>query len=67
MINIEKNIPITADGNSLYPFQCMDVGDSFFVVREGRVRQAAHNYGARTGKKFTVRKQENGVRVWRIN
>jgi hypothetical protein len=59
-------------------FEAMDVGDSIGVPlpREyrakptvwagtNRLRNAAYNYGKRTGKKFTVRAMPNEIRVWR--
>jgi hypothetical protein len=31
-----------------------------------RLRNAAYQYGKRTGKKFTVRAMPNEIRVWRV-
>jgi len=71
MIEIEKGIPIPNDGRgrpSRYPWTTMDVGDSFFIPGK-----TAHDFsgiasgaGFRTGRKFTTRTVEGGVRVWRI-
>lgn len=56
-----------------YPFRQLEVGQSFFI--EGiagdhaailRVRGAANVQGRRTGKKYSVRKMDGGVRVWRV-
>lgn len=63
---------------SEYPFDHMEVGDSFlYPAQEGdeltklatRVRAAVGNYRKREGnaeKKFTVRIVDYGVRCWRI-
>ena len=54
-----------------YPFAIMEVGDSFMIpsldakkIRSART--AATLYGRNHKKKFISRKQENGLRVWRI-
>lgn len=77
-IKIEKNIPIApkrAPGRpskSKYPFNEMEIGDSFFVsgitlstinctVRKFRMRNARND-----GLKFTVRAVDGGFRVWRV-
>jgi hypothetical protein len=70
-IKVEKNIPIPPRGPRgcyKYPFDAMDVGDSFFVkggvykTLSASVRSAAH----RMGRKFTCRVYDDGIRVWRI-
>lgn len=72
MINIEENIPIPSQEylgrGEIYPWSRMKIGDSFLVPvkKEHLVRCAAYNICKRTGKKFTIRKTIDGVRVWRI-
>jgi len=72
MFKIEKNVPSpTTDGKSKYPFGEMSIGDSFFVsdydsITHGRLRSAAQSYGKKNSMKFTVRKVDGGIRVWRI-
>lgn len=75
-MNIEKGIPLPVRSNSKhkYPFDDMEVGDSFYVQGEGRElsRFKAHvstqNRRLRddriTGRYFTVRTVEGGVRCW---
>ena len=61
-------------------FEAMQVGDSIGVplpkeyrakptVWAGttRLRNAAYQYGKRTGKKFTVRAMPNEIRLWRVS
>lgn len=61
-------------------FEAMDVGDSIGVplpkeyrnkptiwAGTNRLRNAAYQYGKRTGKKFTVRAMPNEIRVWRVS
>lgn len=74
-IKIEKGIPqpVRGRGGRKYPWSGMDVGDSFFVpdVTSAKLSGAASSYTnhrRRTGKsvpKFSVRKVDGGVRVWR--
>lgn len=67
---IEQNIPIPAANrggrgrNLKYPFPNMGVGDSFFApdCKTGAMARAA---GYWRPKKFTCRKVDGGVRVWR--
>lgn len=58
---------------SVYPFMEMEVGDSYFV--EGatstdglRPYKSALQYARRAGdgRKFSARKVEGGVRIWRV-
>lgn len=71
-IKIEKNIPIPNRERhvSKYPFGKMKVGDSFFLLatdtNANKIRSAAAWYAVRNGFKFTVRKEGEGVRCWRI-
>jgi hypothetical protein len=46
----------------------MEIGDSFFVANFTTKGFAGTVYsaGKRSGKKFTVRAMDGGVRVWRI-
>lgn len=75
MFEIEKGYtPPPPRTRSTYPFAQMEVNDSFFVpsgedgVRntERRVSASAAQYGRRTSTKFTTRREEDGVRVWRV-
>lgn len=69
---IEKGIPIPdkKDGcgrPSIYPFQEMEVGDSFPISSTDakKVSNAARTFGQRHGKLFIVRKDGRRHRVWR--
>lgn len=70
MYEIEKNIPVQAHGNSVYPFASMEPGDSFFVpdgdVKFNTVRRAVAEWGQRKNVKMTARKAPGGLRVWRV-
>jgi uncharacterized protein (DUF2249 family) len=68
MILIEKNIPIPSTRGK-YPWGEMEVGDSIFIEgakTSSRISTLTHSYGLSNKKKFTVRKVDGGVRVWRI-
>lgn len=67
---IVKNAPPpnTCKSNS-YPFRDMKIGDCFDTeaIEELRVRPAASYFSKRNpGFKFSVRRHNGGVRVWRI-
>ena len=66
MYQIEKDVPMPRRGK--YPFSEMEIGDSFSVPAEDRLRLAssASRASARLGCKFVTRKQKDGsVRCWR--
>jgi len=51
-----------------YPYDRLELGDSFYIQDGDLSKLCNANYREwrRTGKKYTARKVENGVRVWRI-
>ena len=51
-----------------YPYEEMDVGDSFVVPVEARQRVLNANYRAsrRLGCRFSTRTEGESVRVWRV-
>ena len=53
-----------------YPLNEMKVGDSFLssIKEANNARTAAYLYGKRSQKKFSSKtvKEENGVRIWRV-
>jgi hypothetical protein len=69
---IDKDIPIPdyKRGAAKYPFGDMAIGDSFFILADTRglnsLRSRASTAGRRGKKMFSVRKAENGARVWRV-
>lgn len=71
---IEKFIPIPTKmpANKIYPLEKMNVGDSFIGLTDfnklkyKRLHSAVAKYGSRNDKRFTVRRTEDGVRVWRV-
>jgi hypothetical protein len=71
-INVEKGFPIPEvrkDSMRKYPWKEMEIGDSFFL--EGITRNRAGsicNGGMRnnSGKKFSYRSIDGGVRIWRV-
>jgi len=50
-----------------YPYEDMDVGDSFVVPLEARAKVLNANYraGKRLGRVFTAKTEGDQVRVWR--
>lgn len=72
-MRIEKNVPVPAPApvqRRQYPYADMEVGDSVFIPYEGSTQNSteaayARVYGSRHSKRFTVRKVEGGLRVWR--
>lgn len=70
---IEKNIPLKHGRSRKYPFGDMEVGDSFLVNIKNDPKNDRHNlsstasyFGIRNNKKFSVRKDGDGFRVWRV-
>lgn len=67
-MKIEKNIPIptkaSAGRKSMFPWEDMQVGDSFFVS-EHKSPPSAPSRVRKEGMKFTSRSVDGGFRVWR--
>lgn len=70
---IEKNVPMPEKHvRWKYPFDQMEVGDSFFVVNKDTTQMSAlcKRAGKRLTARFTTAKAERGaevgVRVWRM-
>lgn len=70
MYAIETDIPIPPlrRPDTKYPFKELEVGHSFLVRDRSihSVRSRCSQVKLATGQKFTVRKVQGGVRVWRI-
>jgi hypothetical protein len=67
---VDRDVPIPAfiEGGRKYPFNTMNVGDSFAVSALARpaVITASVTYARKHGVKFTTRKDGSGYRIWRI-
>jgi len=50
-----------------YPYEVMDVGDSFVVPVEARAKVLNANYraGKRLGRVFIARTEGDNIRIWR--
>jgi hypothetical protein len=76
MYAIEKNVPVPKEiimlkvrgRPPLYPFRCMDVGDSFYVPLGDRnvIWTCGNRVRRELGFQFRVKDVQGGVRVWRI-
>lgn len=75
MFKIEKNIPITSikttkNFQSKYPFNKMEIGDSFFIPektkKDEKKRKGLYCSAKRFGIKIATRKGEGGLRVWKV-
>jgi hypothetical protein len=64
---VEKGVPIPL-GRDKYPWERLDVGDSFFVPGKTlRSLATQTSYaGKRFGRRFRIRLVDGGVRIWRI-
>lgn len=75
-IQVQKGIPLEKrrEPRSRYPFEEMEVGDSFFVKcdegslvsKRSTVLSSSIYYGKMCGKKFTSRTFPDGFRIWRV-
>ena len=73
MFKIDKGVPFT-DGRkngrpSKYPWNRLEVGDSFVVEDQSRNTMAAtaRYHTVRTGKTFKAATEGKTVRVWRLS
>jgi len=69
---IENHVPapeLKKGPEPKYPFGKMAVGESVFLMDfsdADKAYDAAKKYGQRNGMKFSRRKSEGGVRIWRV-
>lgn len=68
-LELTRNYPMPKDRvRNVYPYKEMVVGDSF-LVPEAKLQIVCNNnwrVGKRLGMVFSARKEDGGVRVWRI-
>lgn len=73
-MKIDKDVPMPkAKAKLKYPFNEMNVGDSFEVpctkeeskAMQIKLASSSGMYGRKYGAKFTTRQSENGIRIWR--
>lgn len=66
-VKYETGVPIPAINRELYRWKNMNVGNSLFFenANANSIHVVAWKAGKRHGYKFTVRKIDGGVRVWR--
>ena len=74
VVTVEKNIdmPVMRVTASKYPYDEMEVGDSFMVTSErismiNTMCGVNKKKGEELGMKFIAKRVEGGVRVWRIS
>lgn len=74
-VTLDDNVPmpnLTRTGVKLYPWDIMDVGQSFFVAGgkpntwSTSCNKAGKKYGAKYATRKVVENGEEGVRVWRM-
>jgi len=70
-MKVDKHIPIPSGvwkgRPRKYPFNKMEVGDSFFTKNpRANVAAAARMHGRRHGVKFASKVTKKGCRIWRI-
>jgi hypothetical protein len=66
-VEISQDVPLPKP-HFRYPYGAMQVGDSF-LVPGGKLQivcNANYRAGKRLGRRFTARKDGDGVRVWRL-
>jgi hypothetical protein len=74
MFDVQPDVPMPPPHRhrrkaSKWPFERMAIGDSFLVADPAqwdRTQQCASIYGRRLKRKFTTRKMDDGLRVWRV-
>lgn len=69
MYEIAKDVPLPETRKRHnYPYEDMQVGESFWV-KDGNMNALCNSNrikGKKLGRKFVCRKENDGVRVWRV-
>lgn len=69
MYEIEDNVPLPNHlGGTAYPFDRLEIGQSFFVPNKklSSFTALTQYYKTKLRRKFTCRTMDGGVRVWRV-
>lgn len=74
MSEFEDGVPMPASYRNgrpaTYRFRDMEVGQSIYVpssdAPSGHVAKRAYATGQRTGMKFACRRDDDGIRIWRV-
>ena len=69
---VEKGVPLipgkTESGRGKYPFNKMEVGDSFlFTGKRSSIGSAACYAAMKFSSKYSIRTVKGGFRVWRVS
>ena len=70
-LKIESKVPLPlangTSGAAKYPFAKLKIGQSFWApVDSMKLSKASQHWRRNLGHRYTVRAEENGSRVWRI-
>jgi hypothetical protein len=70
-MEIQKGLELPKHGGGFrkYPWEGMQIGDSFLISDKSitSVSSVANRASARLGMKFSCRSTDAGVRVWRVS
>jgi hypothetical protein len=69
MIEVVNDVPFPVGRSRIgWPHEGMQVGESFFVDNQTLVAvcNANQRYAKKLGMRFTAKKVDGGIRVWRI-
>jgi len=70
-VEVKQGVPVPSRQRTVWPFREMEVDDYFHVETSddaeiAALRMCACRYGKTHNMTFTVRKFDDGVRVWRV-
>lgn len=69
MIKVDEAVPMpTGIFTRKYPYADLEVGQSFLApeANHNSIRAGASQYGKKLSRRFSVRKTQEGIRVWRV-
>lgn len=69
MIEVRRDIPVPMSRGDRYGYSSLKVGESVFIEGQksnGQAAAGARSHGQYHKKKFAVRKEGSGVRIWRV-
>lgn len=66
LVKIEKNVPMPTDTRSRYPWDEMEIGDSFIYPRKDVHQYASVMSKRRSPKKYVGRTIDGVNRIWRV-
>jgi hypothetical protein len=69
-MKIDTNVPVPSMKTNSFPIADMEPGDSLFLTEKNRIhtlRTVLYRYKKKTGTTWTSKREDGGIRFWRVS